>query len=371
MDIKRYEIQDTSTILSPSLIYYQDALENNIKEMIRIAGGTERLWPHVKSHKCEQLVKMQMHYGINKFKCATIAEGEMVAACGAEKLIMAYPLVGPNISRFIELINRYPQTECFAIGDNCTSISMLNNKAIEHGIKINLLLDVNDGLNRTGVCYEDTDALFHMCSNMKGIRVRGFHIYDGHHHETDFVKRCEGAHKDIIRFIDLAIKLQKDGLCCDTIVAGGSPTFPCHALEKGIYLSPGTSLLQDRGYANLFPDLQFEYAALLITRVISHPRENCFTLDLGTKAVASDPQQPRATILGYEDAEIVMHNEEHFVLRIPENSKKQRPPIGSVLYAIPRHICPTSALYPSILIAKNGKIIDEWIVTARNRKITI
>jgi len=47
------------------------------------------------------------------------------------------------------------------------------------------------------------------------------------------------------------------------------------------------------------------------------------------------------------------------------------PKIGDVLYVIPTHICPTSALYPEVLVSQNGKTIDVWQVTARNRKITI
>jgi len=46
------------------------------------------------------------------------------------------------------------------------------------------------------------------------------------------------------------------------------------------------------------------------------------------------------------------------------------PQIGTVLYVVPTHICPTSALYPSVLVAQEGKITDSWTVTARNRKIT-
>ena len=39
----------------------------------------KRLWPHVKTHKLPQLVRMQLSHGIRKYKCATIAEAEMLA----------------------------------------------------------------------------------------------------------------------------------------------------------------------------------------------------------------------------------------------------------------------------------------------------
>lgn len=44
---------------------------------------------------------------------------------------------------------------------------------------------------------------------------------------------------------------------------------------------------------------------------------------------------------------------------------------GDVLFAIPMHICPTSALYEHVAIIDKGLVVDYWNVTSRNRKITI
>ena len=74
-----YELKNTDTIISPSLIYYEEIIRENIKKAIRTAGSPERLWPHVKSHKSKDMVRMQMEYGITKFKTATVAEAEMAA----------------------------------------------------------------------------------------------------------------------------------------------------------------------------------------------------------------------------------------------------------------------------------------------------
>mgnify|MGYP000450009042 CR=1 FL=1 len=67
-----YELKNTDTIISPSLIYYEEIIRENIKKAIRTAGSPERLWPHVKSHKSKDMVRMQMEYGITKFKTATV-----------------------------------------------------------------------------------------------------------------------------------------------------------------------------------------------------------------------------------------------------------------------------------------------------------
>jgi D-serine deaminase-like pyridoxal phosphate-dependent protein len=56
-----------------------ERVDQNLHCMLEIAGGPDRLCPHVKTHKLGPLVQRQMELGITKFKCATIAEAEMVA----------------------------------------------------------------------------------------------------------------------------------------------------------------------------------------------------------------------------------------------------------------------------------------------------
>jgi D-serine deaminase-like pyridoxal phosphate-dependent protein len=151
------------------------------------------------------------------------------------------------------------------------------------------------------------------------------------------------------------------------IIAGGTPSFPCHAVHSDWYLSPGTSFIHDFGYDTNFPDLACTPAAVVASRVVSHPAPYTFTCDCGVKAIATDPMPERGTIAGLPEAKTVMQNEEHWVFRLPEEIPV--PAIGTVLYIIPTHICPTSALYPEILVAKDGQITETWPVTARNRKI--
>lgn len=129
MDKNRYLLKHTDEIITPCLIYYKDIIEQNIKEMISVAGNANRLWPHVKSHKMKKLVELQIKMGITRFKCATIAEAQMVAESGASDALVAYPLVGPNIDRFLELVKTYAGTRFWAIGDDLEQVSLLNSAA--------------------------------------------------------------------------------------------------------------------------------------------------------------------------------------------------------------------------------------------------
>ena len=111
-----YFVKNASTIPSPALLVYFEKLKENISLAISIAGDAKRLRPHIKTHKTKQIVALQQEAGIDKFKCATIAEAEMLAQCGVKDICLAYPMVGPNIARFIRLCTTYNDVS-FALTD--------------------------------------------------------------------------------------------------------------------------------------------------------------------------------------------------------------------------------------------------------------
>lgn len=362
-----YEVKNVENMISPSLVYYSDVIKKNTEEIISVAGCVERLWPHVKTHKSIQMVAFLMSRGIRKFKAATISEAEMCAMAGADKVILAYPLVGPNQKRLIHLAKAYPNTIFYGILDNYDEFEKTSTICEKELFSLNCLIDVNMGMNRTGVPISELEDLYRKASVLAGINLTGLHCYDGNHNNPDFNQRNNEVLSMDNEINEIINNLKKDGYTLDTVVAGGTPSFPCHAKDTEWYLSPGTSFIQDAGYYKRIPDLHCIPGAAIVTRVISHPAKGFFTLDLGYKGIASDPVGQRGYIVGYEDAEHVLQNEEHWVFQLKDYNRV--PPIGSVLYVIPTHICPTSALYPEIFIAENNQIVNRWQVTSRNRKI--
>ncbi len=94
-----YAIQNADEVPSPALLVYPDRVEENIRRMIALAGGVDRLRPHMKTSKIPEVVRMHLDQGITRYKVATIAEAEMAAAAGAPDVLLAYQPVGPNIGR--------------------------------------------------------------------------------------------------------------------------------------------------------------------------------------------------------------------------------------------------------------------------------
>ncbi len=364
-----YQVSNVNEVCSPSLLIYSDRVEDNIQKLIKIAGSPDRLRPHVKTHKMPEIIRLQMKHGIYKFKCATISETEMVAKCMAPDILLSMQPVGPNIERLFKLKQEFKNSKISCIADNEEIIIQLSDMARKTGLETHVWLDINCGMNRTGVIPgEKALRLYKRIIDSPMLIAEGLHIYDGHIHEPVFSLRQKICNETFSELISLIDELKSEGIAPIKIVAGGTPTFPVHALRKGVELSPGTLLLWDYGYSSSFTDLKFSHAAVLLTRIISKPGKELLCLDLGHKAVASEMPQPRIEILGWDNYSIISHSEEHMVIR---TTKADRCKIGDPVYAIPWHICPTVDRYDFVNVVSNHIVTGQWHVEARNRKITI
>jgi len=364
-----FHISNLHEIDSPALLVFADRLDENLRKMLAIAGDPARLRPHVKTHKMAEVVRLQMALGIARFKCATIAEAEMTAGCGASEVLLAYPLVGPKVARLVQLAAKFPATRFSAIADDPDAMRALADAASAAGLTIDLLLDLDCGQHRSGVVPGPNAAdLYGWMGGLKGVRAVGLHTYDGHIVDTGLaarLKACETAYAPVKA---LREQLTQAGRGFPTVVAGGTPTFPMHARRGDVECSPGTCILWDHGYATKLPDLSFQPAALVLTRVVSKPGPNLLCLDLGHKAIASENPPPRVSLLNLADARAVTHNEEHLVI---ETAKAGTYKVGDPLLGIPWHICPTVALYSEAVVIQNGKAETAWKIVARDRRLTV
>jgi D-serine deaminase-like pyridoxal phosphate-dependent protein len=361
-----YIINDADALDSPAMVVYPDRIKHNLALLKTHIDDAARLRPHVKTHKCSEVTLLTIAAGINKFKCATIAEAEMLGMCQAADVLLAYQPVGPKIGRLINLIKNYPLTRYSCLVDDAAVAGEISAAALKHALQINVFVDINAGMNRTGALPAAALQLYHQCSELQGIALIGLHVYDGHIHDTDMSTRqlkCNAAYQPVGLLLQ---QLQDEGYR-PVVIAGGTPTFPIHARREGVECSPGTFIYWDDGYQRAFPEQQFLPAALLITRIISLPGETKLCVDLGHKAVASeDVLQKRVRFLNAPELVPLGHSEEHLVLEAP---KGHRYKIGDILYGLPYHVCPTVALHESVATIENNYINGEWKTIARNRKI--
>lgn len=364
-----YNLQNLDTLDTPALVWYPSRIAQNIDTLVTMLPEVNRLRPHVKTHKCQEVTELMLAKGITKFKCATIAEAEMLAICQAPDVLLAYQPVATKLQRFITLIQTYTTTQFSCLVDDLSVGQAIATAAIQHEITINVYIDLNVGMNRTGILPQKAEGLINALLDLKGIAVKGLHAYDGHIRDQDLALRTENCHQAFVPVFALASGFSEKGITLQ-VVAGGSPTFPIHAQNPQVECSPGTFPLWDKGYKDAFPEQAFEPAALVLSRVISHPSTNRICIDLGHKSVAAENDlNRRVHFLNAPDAQFIGQSEEHLVLEV---SDIQDFPIGKVLYGVPIHVCPTVALYERAYLAENQSITDRyWKVIARDRKINV
>jgi D-threonine aldolase len=364
-----YTIQNIDALDSPALVVYPDRIAENIQTLLASIDDVSRLRPHIKTHKSAEVSRMMLDAGIKKFKCATIAEAEMLATAGAPDILLAYQPVGPKVQRLAELTRRFPQTAWGCLIDNIGSAKHIAAAFESAGQTINASIDLNVGMNRTGIAPEDALVLFDACSSLKGLTITGLHAYDGHLRDTDLgvrTQRCDEAFARVTKLQDAILKRSGKKLI---VVAGGTPTFSIHSKRKEVECSPGTYIYWDRGYEQGLQEQHYLHAALVVTRVISIPAENTICVDLGHKAIASENPLPnRVFFLNAPELQPVAHSEEHMVFQSTPEKKYQ---VGDVLYGVPYHICPTVALHETAAAVVGQRVQETWITTARKRKLTL
>lgn len=363
-----YPLHDPDAIATPAMLVYRDALEHNLAALTELVGGGENLMVHIQTHKSAEVTRLQLAAGVAGVKAATLAELAMALEVGAERAILAYPLLqASKVDRLLALVAAFPDAEIHAVVSRPLHLERLSEGARRAGRRVRALLDVDVGMGRTGVGLSRGAAeLYRVLVRDPWVEAGGLHVYDGHEHESDPELRAalaRGHVDEVARFREVA---HSEGWPLPLIVAGGTFSFPYYARSEGMLGSPGTTAYWDSRSAALLPDLPFRWAAFVLTQVVDlYPERGSFTTDLGSKAIAADPPMAeRALLPQLPGARLVAQSEEHGVFE----SAGALPELGSVLLAVPGHVCPTIIRYPhSLWIDGEGRVSGRNEHTARDR----
>ena len=364
-----YKVIDETKVSTPGLLVFPDRVRNNITSMIAIAGDVNRLWPHIKTHKMAAVVQLQMEHGIRRFKCATLGEVQLLVDCGVDHILLAMQPDRDKLLKILKLQQNHPEISFSVLVDNATSLKVFSELAEQKLQNLNLWLDLNIGMNRTGIIPgSEAVKLYREIENHPWLTAKGLHAYDGHirpHKLDERIAKCDVGFQAVF---ELKRTIESAGGKVADIIAGGSPTFFPHSLRGDVFLSPGTTLLWDAGYSKIWEESPFLIAAVLATRIISKPAKNILCFDLGHKAMAPEMPLPRAIIFGLETAVHKGQSEEHLIIETPLADQYQ---VGDMAYALPYHICPTVAKHNKAQIVSEGQLSEYWEVKARDYIVNI
>lgn len=355
--------------ISPALVVYLDRVRENLRRVIVHAGGSADRWrPHIKTTKIPEIFLELMRAGVRHFKCATTREAQHLLHAvdqegirGAD-LLLAYPLVGPSLRRLAQLARVHTNTRVSVLCEDPAAVATIPSE-------VSLFVDVNSGMNRTGVPIEDETSILEI-ARAAGERFRGIHFYDGHIHGDDAVVRRDMAFGAYDRLLGLLGRLDREGLVAGEVITSGTPSFlyalayePFGEIDGTIHrVSPGTVVFHDLRSEQEIEDLDLLPAAVVLARVVSHPAADIVTCDAGSKSIAAEAGNPCAFVLGHPELEALTPSEEHLPLRVHEGVRPER---GSTLLLVPMHVCPTVNLAEEALLIDEGRLVGVVPVRAR------
>lgn len=361
-----YRLEATDSVQTPYLLVYPSVIHRNVDRMAEILGGLERLRPHIKTHKCRQVVQLLMSRGINKFKCASVEEVRLLIGCGVQDIQLAYPLVGPHVERLAELLARHPDVTVTVTVDDDVSAGMLNEACRRHDRPVDVLIDLDVGMHRTGIEPGPmADELAMTVAKMSHLRLRGLHAYDGHIRERAVEDRRPLVEAAMAGPLAMKQRLGESGVVDGEPVlsTSGTLTFIVAKDIVGIdELTPGTWVFWDVTY-NEIDGPRFAYAALVASRVVCRPGRSGVTLDAGSKGISRDiPGLPE--VIGTDGLDLGHPNEEHQPCQWQGDGP--RPEIGDVVLLAPRHVCTTFYLYSHCGVVEDGRVVDHWPIVCRH-----
>lgn len=369
-----YRLANAGEILTPALLIYPDIVDSNISATLRLLGGNARRWrPHVKTAKLGAVMRRLVSCGVRALKCATTLELRTACEAGADDVLVAYPVTGANAERVADIARDFPSVRISALIESRPQIQPWRGKPV------GLFIDVNSGMDRTGISQERSDEILSLARAIadSGVQFRGLHYYDGHLGGVSNDRRDDAARRGYKRLVEIISDLQASGVAVEEVITSGTPALPAAVNYPGLAtgrfihsVSPGTVVYNDFVTLNQLPPvLGYRAAVLIVSRVISHPKPNRFTCDAGHKAVSADAGVPTCHVLGYPAFRPAAPSEEHLPVDVPAG--QPLPAIGEMLYLLPRHVCPTVNNFDDALLLRDNRIECVEPVTARGRETPV
>ena len=373
---ERHRLSGIEDVLTPALVVYPEIVAANIAQTLRLLGGDPDRWrPHIKTAKLAYTLRMLVERRVRNFKCATTLELLVACDSGVADVLLAYPVVGANARRVLEIASQYPGVRISVLVENEEQVRQWRRSSV------GVFVDINSGMNRTGVEQGQTGKVVQLVRAVAEaeLEFRGLHYYDGQYGGLDEPERTAAAHSGYDRLLKLVIAIRDNGMSVPEVVTAGTPTFPCSLAYQGFHgagfihrVSPGTIVYCDAtSLAQLPAEYGYAPAALVLSRVVSRPHDGIITCDAGHKAVSADAGVPTCVVAGHPELTPLAPSEEHLPMALNSmalNQETTGPQLGDALYLIPRHVCPTVNNFDSALLVRNGQIASVEKVTARGHE---
>lgn len=361
-----------SELDTPCLIIEKEALHYNLNLMR--SHGLENginIRPHCKTHKCSKLAQLQLDYGAIGISAAKISEAETLITNNITSILVTSPVVTKyKIQKLLDCAKLAP--DIMVVVDNEQNLHDLNNAFQTIQQKLNVLVDINSGIGRTGVTFDQAVRFAQKIMALDWLNLKGIQCYAGNlQHIASYKQRREMSLGIMQQASELVKIFRAQGLPCSILTGTGTGTFDIdNQADEVTEIQAGSYVVMDVEYRNieckdapLFTT--FKPAMTLLSTVISSNHPDHVTVDAGTKALYVSPCKP--LILSHPDLHYDWggFGDEHGKITATNNAIL--PSNGAVIEMIVPHCDPTINLFDQFYIVDRGVVIDVWDIDLRGK----
>jgi D-serine deaminase-like pyridoxal phosphate-dependent protein len=353
---------------TPALAIDEETLDRNIAAMSEFAQRAGRsLRPHAKTHKSPDIARKQIKAGAIGICCATLPELNAMADAGISGLLLTAPI--QDAAKTATLISVAKKTPITIAVDHVSQIKMLTEK-LPADISINVIVDVDVGQKRTGVCdVRDTLTIAKLVAGDKRLKFSGLQGYAGHvQHIPEFMERSREAARVSMLLGEHVAGLREAGLEPNIVSGGGTGT---HAIDLAhqpfTEIQVGSYVFMDADYARIMSQngegLPFECSLFMLTTVTSANRPGQITVDAGTKSLAVNGPSPHLLVGAPEGSSFNFAGDEQGIISFSESSKA--PKLGHRILMSVTHCDPTVNLFSVMHAVTRSNDVEKWPVVGR------
>lgn len=358
---------------TPALIVDLDKLEDNIKNIANMAKKSGvKLRPHIKTHKTPEIAHMQMDNGAVGITAAKLSEAEVFVKAGIKDVFIGFPTIGEIKAERAALLAK--RCRLIVGVDSIIGIEQLSNSASKHNSKIEVRVEIDTGLGRSGASVEKAEELLEKVMNSNNLELDGIFTFRGalfggmRNPDVEKVGREEGE-----LLVGIAENFRNKGFPIREVSLGSTPTSRFAAQVPGVTeVRPGTYVFYDNQQKALGSASRDSIALTILTTVISEHSKG-MSIDGGSKTFQGDLPGDKLDI-GLKGYAIVKNDptiflktmsEEHGVLSLEKGTNLS---IGDKIEIIPNHVCPTVNLSDYLVGYRNGIVEVIWEVAARGKR---
>lgn len=349
---------------TPALLVDLDVLDSNIARMAGLFREHGVGWrPHTKAIKIPALAYKLLAAGALGVTVAKLSEAEIMAAAGIRDILITGPVVGAKKAARLAMLSK--SADPIGVVDCVEHIDMLDTAALEYGVQIRVVIEVDLGMSRCGAQPgAPVLALAQEISSRKGLKFSGVMAWEGHALRIkDADEKRATVEEAVTKLLDTARDIRAAGLPVEIISCGGTGTYPFSAAVHGVTeIEAGGGIYGDLVYRNAF-NIDHPMAMTVLSTVISRPDPKRIVTDSGFKSLSTQNMLPQPA--GVEHVTGVRMSAEHGTIDLDTPNAEVK--VGDKIQWQVGYTDATVVLHETMYGVRDGIVEVAWPIVGRGK----